>query len=58
MDRRAEKPRPVKQRRVVGRPLWRVPDKGYVTPRLRDEERRTEAIGFRAHIGGRWEDDA
>lgn len=27
-------------------PVWRVPDYGYVIPRLRDENNKTEAIGF------------
>ena len=37
--------RPIKNNRVVGRPIWRVPDDGYVTPRLR-EDRNVTAIGF------------
>lgn len=58
MDRRDQKARPVRVKRVVSRPIWRVPDRGYVTPRLREEERRTQAIGFRAHVGGRWPDES
>lgn len=44
MDRKP-KPRPIRESRVVGRTQWRLPEDGYVTPRLR-ENRKTEAIGF------------
>lgn len=30
-------------------PVWRVPDHGYVIPRLRDGNQRTEAVGFYVH---------
>lgn len=30
-------------------PVWRVPDHGYVIPRLRSGNEKTEAIGFYVH---------
>jgi hypothetical protein len=33
----------------VGRPIWRVPDRGPVTPGLQ-KEHNTQAIGFLANI--------
>lgn len=42
--------------RVIGRPIWRVPDHGYVVPRLRDSEHRN-AIGFTvSHLPGSWDE--
>ena len=38
-----------------GRQLWRVPDEGPVTPRLRVPDRQTSAIGF--HIAPHDQDD-
>lgn len=37
--------RPKRERRVVGRTIWRVPDDEYVTPRLKKSETK-DAIGF------------
>jgi hypothetical protein len=42
--------RPVKDERVVGRQIWRIPDKGAVIPRLQDEKSSVSAIGFTAQI--------
>jgi len=36
--------KPIRDNKPKGRPIWRVPDSGYVTPRLQD--RKTDAIGF------------
>jgi hypothetical protein len=33
-DKRHPSGRPIQRQRVVGRPLYRTPDTGYVTPRL------------------------
>ncbi len=46
--------RPIRKEKVKGRPIWRVPDDGYVTPRLRDK--KTDAIGF-VHKFDREEDE-
>ena len=40
-----DKPKPIRDSRVVGRQIWRVPDSGYVTPRLREGTTK-DAIGF------------
>lgn len=37
--------KPKRERKVVGRSVWRVPEDGYVTPRLRKSETK-DAIGF------------
>ena len=37
--------KPRRERKIVGRPVWRVPEDGYVTPRLRKAE-GAQAIGF------------
>jgi hypothetical protein len=38
--------RPVRNQLAPRRaPVWRVPERGYVIPRLRDDD-QTEAIGF------------
>ena len=42
--------RPIKKTVVVGRPMWRIPDKGSVIPRLQDEKKEIQAIGFTAKI--------
>lgn len=42
--------RPVREEHVVGRPMWRIPDKGSVIPRLQDEKRDVSAIGFTAEL--------
>lgn len=47
--------RPVREPRVVGRSIWRVPDDGYVTPRLRKDS-NIQAIGF-VHQFDREQDD-
>jgi hypothetical protein len=41
--------RPIRQDRIVSRPIWRVPDKGPVTPRLQ-EQSNISAIGFMAQL--------
>lgn len=41
--------RPIREGRVVARSVWRVPDDGYVTPRLR-ERHGAQAIGFTASL--------
>jgi hypothetical protein len=42
--------RPIPENRVVGRPMWRIPDKESNVPRLRDEKSTVAAIGFTARI--------
>lgn len=42
-DRRPSE-RPIRNEKPKGRPIWRVPEDGYVTPRLRQVQ--TNAIGF------------
>ena len=42
--------RPIKKTVVVGKPIWRIPDKGSVIPRLQDEKKEIQAIGFTAKI--------
>jgi hypothetical protein len=37
--------KPKRERKVVGRSIWRVPEDGYVTPRLRKQDTK-DAIGF------------
>lgn len=49
MNKQHPSGRPRRESRKVERPIWRVPDKGLVTPRLQDKE-RTEDIGFMARI--------
>ncbi len=39
-------PRPIRRPETKGRPIWRVPDYGYVLPRLRQPEPK-DAIGFK-----------
>jgi hypothetical protein len=50
MSERKQHPsgRPITRPVVKREPVWRVPDYGYVIPRLRPENRKTEAIGFYA----------
>lgn len=38
--------RPVRKIEVKGRSIWRVPDEGPVTPRLRDDRKPRDQIGF------------
>lgn len=40
------KNRPIHRPRQIGPSIWRVPDHGYVTPRLREERRDLSLIGF------------
>jgi hypothetical protein len=42
--------RPIREREVKGRTIWRVPDHGPVIPRLQKENERIEAIGFTADL--------
>lgn len=37
---------PMTRERVVGRSIWRVPDDGPVTPRLRTPRRDLSLVGF------------
>jgi hypothetical protein len=39
------KPKPIRPNRVIGRQIWRVPESGYVTPRLRESSAK-DCIGF------------
>lgn len=54
IDRRQIEPRlhpsgrPIRCGRTVGRTVWRVPDEGFVTPRLRLPRRDLSMIGFMA----------
>ena len=48
--------RPIRRGRVVERRIWRVPDEGPVTPRLRTPDRFTSAIGF--HVAPVYDDEA
>jgi hypothetical protein len=47
----------MKNTRVVGRTIWRIPDKGPVIPRLRPEDARTNAVGFYAQLCAREDDE-
>jgi hypothetical protein len=39
--------RPIRNQPAPRRqPIWRVPERGYVIPRLRDDGDQTKAIGF------------
>lgn len=40
--------RPIRKTEQRGRPMWRIPDDGYVTPRLQRRKNQTQAIGFTA----------
>ncbi len=42
--------RPIRGERIVAKTVWRIPDKGPVTPRLQEEKAAVSAIGFTAHI--------
>jgi hypothetical protein len=42
--------RPIRNDWVVGKQIWRIPDKGAVIPRLQDEKSSVSAIGFTAQI--------
>lgn len=52
-DRRHPSGRPVRNERVVGRPIWRVPDKGPITPRLQEPQGNLSAVGFLAQVSAR-----
>ena len=43
---RQPKPKPIRrpQKGVISK--WRIPDEGYIIPRLKPGNERTEAIGF------------
>ena len=43
--------RPVRKQVTVGPRIWRIPDDGPVTPRLRVPDKLTYAIGFRVETG-------
>lgn len=47
---RPEKPKPIQVERVVGRQIWRIPDVGFVTPRLQNPSDGVSAIGFTAEL--------
>lgn len=38
--------RPIIHHQVKGRSIWRVPDRGPITPRLQDERKDLSLIGF------------
>jgi hypothetical protein len=38
--------RPIRERRIKGRPMWRIPDVEPNVPRLRQEKRDLNCIGF------------
>lgn len=42
--------RPIRKDELRGRPIWRIPDKGPVIPRLQPKEKDITAIGFTARI--------
>lgn len=42
--------RPQRKERVVARPIWRLPDKGPVIPRLQEPTQNISAIGFTAKL--------
>ena len=42
--------KPIRNERVVGRPVWRIPDKGPVTPRLQAPTETINAVGFTAQL--------
>ena len=42
--------KPVRTSRVVGKTVWRIPDKGSVIPRLQDDKQNVNAIGFTAQL--------
>jgi hypothetical protein len=56
-ERAMAKAKPIHRRRVVGRPVWRVPESGYVAPRLQQSELKS-AIGFVHEFGEASEADA
>ena len=47
-----QKPKPVFRRKVIGLGVWRIPETGPITPRLKPEEPKepAQAIGFRAKL--------
>jgi hypothetical protein len=52
---KGNKPVPVHREKIGIRSIWRIPDDGYVTPRLREERTNTSAIGF--HVNYREAED-
>lgn len=48
--------RPIRYEETKRRPIWRVPDHGPVTPRLKPQENKTYAIGFHAALTAEDED--
>lgn len=49
--------RPIRSEQKIGRPIWRIPDKGPVITRLQEPQSNTSAIGFVAHLTARDEDE-
>lgn len=49
--------RPLDQRNVYERRVWRIPDDGFVTPRLRTPQRDLRLIGFTHRFEGDGEDE-
>jgi hypothetical protein len=49
--------KPIVRTRVVGRSIWRIPDKGPVIPRLQEPSVNTNAIGFLSTIAHTQEDE-
>lgn len=56
-DRRHPSGRPVRNERVISRPIWRIPDKGLITPRLQEPQNNLSAIGFVAQLMAREDDE-
>lgn len=42
--------KPIRNERIVGRPMWRIPDKGPVIPRLQTPTETINAVGFTAKL--------
>ena len=49
--------RPVRKNEVKGRPIWRVPDEGPVTPRLRADRKPLDQVGFHHWVNFDAEDE-
>jgi hypothetical protein len=49
--------RPIRRERTIGRPMWRIPDRGCVTPRLQDLP-LAHPVGFvTSYLPGHQSDD-
>jgi hypothetical protein len=47
----------MRNERIIGRPIWRVPDKGSVIPRRQEPTNNLNAVGFMAQLIAREDDD-